>query len=273
MTSPSGHVLVFDSGVGGLSIVRHIRSALPGVRLSYLADTAFFPYGMLTEAQLVERVLALLDRAGNELQPDLIVLACNSASTIALPHLRQHLTIPIVGVVPAIKPAAQLSESKVIGLLATPGTVNRRYTDELIEQFAPQCQVLRLGTSELVELVERQLWGSSQSAEAFRSILAPLQEDARWQQLDTMVLACTHFPLVKDLLAQAAPTVKHWVDSGEAIARRVQHVLHTTESSRPNAVPAGEPETDRGLLTGVQHPSTELARAFSDYGFASVTQF
>lgn len=268
MTSHNGQVLVFDSGVGGLSIVRHLRSALPGARLSYLADTEFFPYGMLSEKQLVERILGLLQRAEAELQPDLIVLACNSASTIALPRLRQQITIPIVGVVPAIKPAAQLSDSKVIGLLATPGTVNRHYTDDLIAQFAPQCEVLRLGTSELVAMVEQQLWGNIQAEQAFQSVLAPLLQDPRWQQLDTMVLACTHFPLVRDQLARAAPTVRHWVDSGEAIARRVQHVL--AECS-PKAVHVGP--ADRGLLTGSANPSAALQRAFQEHGFSSIERF
>lgn len=262
MHSQTGHVLVFDSGVGGLSIVGHIRSLLPAVRLTYLADSAYFPYGTLSEQQLLERVLGLLRHACQALRPQIIVLACNSASTIALPQLRQHLQTPIVGVVPAIKPAAQLSQSKVIGLLATPATINRRYTDDLIAEFAPQCQVLRLGSAELVALSERQ----ATDIDDYRRILQPLFAHPHWQTLDTMVLACTHFPLVQPQLAAAAPSVRHWIDSGAAIARRVQHLLAEQ--------PGGDgPDRDQALFTGDGNPSAQLSALLHDYGFQQVRQF
>lgn len=266
MNSQTGHVLVFDSGVGGLSIVQHIREALPRVQLTYLADPEYFPYGTLNDEELQQRVLTLLSNVSEQLSPDIIVLACNSASTLALPHLRAHLSLPIVGVVPAIKPAAQCSQSKVIGLLATPATVNRRYTDDLIAEFAPECDVLRLGSSELVELVEKELWGQPQPAKAFEQALAPLLTDPRWHQLDTVVLACTHFPLVRDKLSAAAPSVTHWVDSGAAIARRVQHVL-TEVCAGTSPAPA---VADRALLTGSTQASEALSNTFREFGFVHI---
>lgn len=268
MNSHTGHLLVFDSGVGGLSIVQHLRSALPDARLTYLADDACFPYGTLSEDHLVERVVGLLGEACQRLQPDVIVLACNSASTLALPALRQQLRQPIVGVVPAVKPAANISQSKAIGLLATPGTVNRRYTDELIAEFAPGCEVLRLGSAELVEIVERQLWGDQQPQARFEAVLAPWLKDPRWPRVDTVVLACTHFPLVKAQLSAVAPAIRHWVDSGEAIARRTRHVLSETAVNN-DPLPGG----DCALLTGTTRPSNSLVEVFSRFGFPTLTRF
>lgn len=264
----TGHLLVFDSGVGGLSIVQHLRNALPEVRLTYLADSECFPYGTLSETHLVERVLGLLGEACERLHPDVIVLACNSASTLALPALRQQLQQPIVGVVPAVKPAAGISASKVIGLLATPGTVNRRYTDDLIARFAPDCEVLRLGSADLVEIVEQHLWGERQAGSRFEEVLSPWTADPRWPSVDTVVLACTHFPLVKAQLSAVAPTVRHWVDSGEAIARRTLHVLSETRVNSDRL-----PAADCALLTGPVPPSDALARVFNEFGFPQLKRF
>jgi glutamate racemase len=214
-------ILVFDSGVGGLTILEAIAEALPGAPLVYACDNAAFPYGPKPEDELVDRVHDVLDALVRDFAPRLMVVACNTASTVALPRLRSHYTLPIVGVVPAIKPAARLSKNRVIGLLATPGTVRRPYTDQLIAEFAADCTVVRVGSSELVLAAEQKLRGHAIDAAPLRSLLAPILEAGA----DTVVLGCTHFPLLRAELELAAARALNWVDSGEAIARRVRDLL------------------------------------------------
>ena len=227
MTAKNPAILVFDSGVGGLSIVSHIHTVIPAAQLTYVADNALFPYGILDDQVLIDRVIEILTAVTRQHQPDIIVIACNSASTLVLPRLRDIFSIPIVGVVPAIKPAAQHSKTKVIGLLATPGTIKRDYTDELIADFAQGCEVIRCGSAELVNIVEAKLAGQPQPADAFKQVLAPFINHPRYLAMDTVVLACTHFPLVKTELAAIAPHINFWVDSGAAIARRIHSLLVT----------------------------------------------
>ncbi|UZJ45288.1 glutamate racemase [Marinimicrobium sp. C6131] len=218
-------LLVFDSGVGGLSIMADIQRLLPGCSVSYASDNAAFPYGTKSEAILIARVDRVLHQLIQHSRPDVVVVACNSASTLALPHIRAHFREPIVGVVPAIKPAAQRSHTKVIGLLATPGTVARPYTRDLIQQFAPDCTVISLGSSELVRLAEAHLRGQTPSPEQLQDLLSPMMAHPRASEMDTLVLACTHFPLLKrELQAVVGPDVA-LIDSGEAIARRVAYWL------------------------------------------------
>jgi glutamate racemase len=214
-------ILVFDSGVGGLTILEAIADALPSAPLVYACDNAAFPYGPKPEDELVDRVHAVLDALVRDFAPRLLVVACNTASTVALPRLRNHYTLPIVGVVPAIKPAAKLSKNRVIGLLATPGTVRRPYTDQLIAEFAPDCTVVRVGSSDLVLAAEDKLRGKPIDPASLRALLAPILEAGA----DTVVLGCTHFPLLRAELDVAAGRPLTWVDSGEAIARRVRELL------------------------------------------------
>lgn len=218
-------VLVFDSGVGGLSIVREIQQKLPFAPLVYASDNAFFPYGTKGEEELIARVDAVLRRITTAYSVDIIVVACNTASTLALPHIRSHFSQPIVGVVPAIKPAAMLSKSQVIGLLATPATIARPYTHNLIREHAPQAEVIAVGSSELVQLAEHKLRGEAVTAEKLKDILRPFFTHPRGLEMDVLVLACTHFPLLREeLAAQFLPQVQ-LIDSGEAIARRVASLL------------------------------------------------
>jgi glutamate racemase len=217
--------IVFDSGVGGLSVFDCIAAALPGLRLCYVADNAYFPYGTKEEGALVARVRDLLAELAKRLRPDLIVIACNTASTVGLPAVREALAIPVVGTVPAVKPAAQTSITRVIGLLGTPGTVRRRYTQALIDEFAPDCTVLRHGAADLVELAEQKLRGEAVAPAAVKRALAGLFEQSGGERVDTVVLACTHFPLLAAELAASVPRPIHWIDSGAAIARRVASLL------------------------------------------------
>ncbi|MDM3870161.1 glutamate racemase [Porticoccus sp. W117] len=220
MSAPK--ILVFDSGVGGLSILAELRHTLPKCQLVFACDNAAFPYGTKPEINLIERVEMALSALIHRLDPDIIVVACNSASTLVLPRIRANFQRPIVGVVPAIKPAAMLSTSKCIGLLATPGTVQRPYTQKLIDDFASHCQVVAVGSAELVELAEQKLRGETPDNNALKTILAPFLAEPR---LDTIVLACTHFPLLREELSKAAERHIKWVDSGAAIARRVLSLL------------------------------------------------
>ena len=229
-------VLVFDSGVGGLSILAELRRALPQCQLTFACDNAAFPYGTKDEDTLTERVDRVLRTLIQRVQPDIVVVACNSASTLVLPRIRSHFDKPVVGVVPAIKPAAALSTNQCIGLLATPGTIKRQYTHHLIKDFASHCQVISVGSSELVTLAEQKLCGDAVCKEQLANIIAPFNESSAPDALipDTIVLACTHFPLLKDELESAMGRSVHWVDSGEAIARRVKSLLPALDQSLPS---------------------------------------
>ncbi|WP_090367846.1 glutamate racemase [Ferrimonas sediminum] len=250
-------ILLFDSGVGGLSVYSHIRQAFPAWPIHYLADNARFPYGELEDQVLVSGCVSLIHETVNTLKPALVVVACNSASTLALPALRQRLSVPVIGVVPAIKPAALLSRRKVIGLLATPGTVSRSYTDELVNQFAADCEVLRLGSSELVRLAEDKLAGRPVSTSVLASILQPFM--GKGARPDVVVLGCTHFPLLREELSAVLGPDVALVDSGDAIARRAQTLL----SDRPQA-PLTVP--NQYLWSGAA-PGMELKPLLRGYGF------
>ena len=222
----AARILVFDSGVGGLSILQEIRQQYPHCCFFYASDNAAFPYGTKTEDELIERVDIVLHQLQQTTQADIIVVACNTASTVALPRIRERFSQPVIGVVPAIKPAAALSQSKVIGVLATPGTVKREYTQQLIAQFAADCEVISIGTSELVHLAEQKLRGETITQQQLEPIVQRLIHNP---EIDTVVLACTHFPLLKGELKAVLPNIKNWIDSGEAIARRVGYWLDTLD--------------------------------------------
>lgn len=224
----TNNVLIFDSGVGGLSVLKEIQQHQPQLNLHYLMDNAAFPYGTKDDDFLTQRIIDVCCALVADLQPDVLVIACNTASTLALPYLRQHLSIPVVGVVPAIKTAAALSERQIIGLVATPATVNRPYTDKLINDFAPHCQVHKLGSSELVywaeSYVNHQL---TVNKEELKAHLQSWLDQA--QGMSHVVLGCTHFPLLAPQLKQLWPDLQ-WIDSGPAIAMRVANVLNDSSS-------------------------------------------
>ena len=218
-------VLVFDSGVGGLSICKEIIASNKNIKLHYLSDNAAFPYGEKSADQLISRATKVLLQACAQLSPDLVVIACNTASTVVLPSLRTQLDIPIVGVVPAIKTAATISQSKTIALLATPGTVERPYTQQLIDEHAADCQVIRVGSSQLVRAIESHIHGDVIDTEYLQQIISQLTEQLRGDKIDTVVLGCTHFPLIADRFKEIKPEWQ-WIDSGAAIASRVNDLLY-----------------------------------------------
>src|SRR6188768_3110931 len=218
---PAAPLLFFDSGVGGLSVLGPTRQLLPTAPIVYAADSAGFPYGKRSEAELATRVPALLGRLVERYRPRLIVIACNTASTIALAEVRKALDLPIVGTVPAIKPAAELSRTRVIGVLGTDATVRQPYVNDLAARFAGDCIVLRHGSAELVDLAEAALGGTPPPPERLRAVLDGLFGQPGGERLDVIVNACTHFPLLEAELAAAAPHPVRFVDGGPGIARRI----------------------------------------------------
>lgn len=229
------NALIFDSGVGGLSIAEQIQQALPSLALTYVGDTGFFPYGVKDADILSDRISLLITRLYDALKPDLVVIACNTASTLVLDRLRAQLSIPIVGVVPAIKPAAKASNNKRIGLLATQATVSRQYTRDLVTQYASDCQVIYIGSPRLVEIAELKLNGQTLTKtimQELKDIMHPFVDCQTAEPIDTIILGCTHFPLIKSELQASIPEFKgKWVDSGKAIASRVAFLLATATPS------------------------------------------
>ncbi|HET9337067.1 MAG TPA: glutamate racemase [Sphingomicrobium sp.] len=233
---PEAPLLFFDSGVGGLSVLEPTRAILPNAPIVYAADNAGYPYGTKSELELAARVPALLGRLVERFRPRLAVIACNTASTIALDHVRAALDIPVVGTVPAIKPAAELSRSRVIGVLGTEATVRQPYVDDLAQRFASDCRVIRHGSAELVNLAEAKLAGEPLSIDAIHDAIRPMIRQPDGEKMDVMVLACTHFPLLAEEITTAFPAIAQ-VDGGSGIARRIAYL---TEGQKwPAAAPPG----------------------------------
>lgn len=256
-------LLLFDSGVGGLSVLRAVSALIPAAPIVYVADNGGFPYGTKTEAEIATRVPALLGRLTERYHPRLIVIACNTASTIALSAARAALNLPIVGTVPAIKTAAALSKTRAIGVLGTNATVRQPYVDRLSEEFAADCLVLRHGSARLVELAEAKLRGTPTPPEDFAAALAGLLDQPGGDRIDTVVLACTHFPLVQEELAEAAPRSIRFVDGAEGIARRVATL--TAQEQWPDRKPDGI----MVFTARMDVPST-LAQTLSGYGLTRI---
>lgn len=258
-------ILVFDSGLGGLTVHAQIGKLLPSAELIYLGDTAVFPYGRLPEAELVDRVVAVIGEAIRRHDPGLAVIACNTASTLALPVLRSKFAIPFVGTVPAIKPAAARSKSRRISVLATPGTVARDYTHELIAVHARDCRVNLVGSPRLASLAEAVLNGCAVEDEALCEEIRPAFVEDDGARTDVVVLACTHYPLILDRLERLAPWPVDWIDSGPAIARRVASLV--------GALPGTVPPPRRAFFTGREPLSCALREALAGRGIVETDMF
>jgi glutamate racemase len=250
-------ILIFDSGLGGLTVFTEVAHLLPGARLIYAADDAAFPYGELEEADLVARVMSVMDWLIMRCAPDVIVIACNTASTLALSHLRSRIPrIPFVGTVPAIKPAASQSRSGQISVLATPGTVAREYTRELIRTFAANCYVTLTASRRLAPLAEAFMRGETIDDAAIAREIAPAfvaMDDGR---TDCVVLACTHYPLLLSHFERLAPWPVAWIDPAPAIARRTAHVLREHLGFAETATSPGAPAY--AIFTSAVRPRREL---------------
>jgi glutamate racemase len=247
-------ILIFDSGLGGLTVHREVAAARPDADYVYVADDAAFPYGAKKEDELVVRIVALMGELIAAQVPDLIVIACNTASTIALPALRERYSVPFVGTVPAIKPACAGSLTRRVSVLGTEATVAREYTRALIRDFAGDCQVTLVGAKNLAAYAEAELAGRPVADSAVAAEIAPCfrQDGAR---TDTVVLACTHYPLILKRLRRLAPWRVNFIDPAPAIARRVVSLLG-------GATPEAEANTGatRAIFTSGRAPSVLLAR-------------
>jgi glutamate racemase len=256
-------VIVFDSGLGGLSVLAPIREMLPGRRLVYVADDAGFPYGDWDEAALLARILALMDELIAAHDPAAVVIACNTASTLVLPPLRARFDLPFVGTVPAVKPAAERTKSGVVAVLATPGTMKRDYTRDLIRQYASLCHVRLVGAPELAGLAEAHLRGEAVDEAALASQIAPCFVEIGDRRTDIVVLACTHYPFVVGHLAAAAPWPVEWLDPAPAIARRLAAVLGA------EAEPVGQ-SGGKAVFTSGRSAPAAVAALLARHGLAAM---
>ena len=258
--SPAPTILVFDSGIGGLTVFREVKAARPDARFIYVADDAGFPYGNLDEDRLIERVIDVVGGAIGEHKPDLVVVACNTASTLALGELRARFRVPFVGTVPAIKPACAQSVTKRVTVLGTQATVGREYTRALIREFASGCDVHLIGSPRLAAYAEAEFAGAPIADRAIATEIAGCFIDKDGRRTDTVVLACTHYPLLLDRFRANAPWPVTWLDPAPAIARRVADLMRAR-------APGDPPPPPQIIFTSGRVPSPQLAAALARYGF------
>lgn len=261
-------ILFFDSGVGGLSICQAVKKINPDVEPVYLFDNECFPYGEKSESFLIERVSDILDVAVKKFELSGIIVACNTASTVALPSLRNHISLPIIGVVPAIKPAALLSKKKIIALLATPGTINREYTDNLIANYASDCRVIKIGSARLARIAEDRLTCGNVDETEVAGILSPIINLNKNERPDVIVLGCTHYPFVADVIKRILPDCL-LVDSGVAIGKRVDSLF---SGSKMLPVEVDKIE-HRAFYLGKLKNYADRFEMFKHFGFTSLDEF
>ena len=256
-------ILVFDSGLGGLTVHAELKMLLPAARSVYVADDAAFPYGRLLPDVLIQRVNAVIGESIKRFLPDIIVIACNTASTLCLPSLRAAYAVPFVGTVPAVKPAAALSRSKMISILGTPGTVSREYTHDLIIQHAADCRISLVGAPDLARLAEAYLRGDPVSDDAVLAEILPCFREKDGARTDAIALACTHYPLLLDVYKRVAPWDVAWVDPAPAIARRAASLLPIIAAGK-----GGDKDFGGGsaFFTSGTRVSLSLAQALNQRG-------
>lgn len=254
----SSPLLLFDSGVGGLSVLAQVRALLPHAPVIYAADNAGLPYGSKTEAQIAARVSGLLGRMTERFRPRLVCIACNTASTIALASVREVLEVPIVGTVPAIKPAAAMTQTGVIGLLGTQATIRQAYVDRLEQEFAQGKRLLRYGAPDLVAAAEAKLRGQAVDPAVYARAADGLRCQPGGEAIDTVVLACTHFPLVEQELAAAFGPGVRFIHGAQGIARRIAYLTEGQTFDRR--------EPDRALFTRDESDIATIAPTLKHYG-------
>lgn len=253
-------VLVFDSGIGGLTVLREARVLMPERRFLYVADDAGFPYGGWSEAALRDRIVGLFANLLRDHEPALCIIACNTAFTVAGAALRSaYPDMIFVGTVPAIKPAAERTRSGRVSVLATPNTVQRDYTHGLIQSFASRCHVTLVGSPRLARMAEAYVRGLPVSDEAVSAEIAACFVDDGGARTDIVVLGCTHYPFMANVFRRLAPWPVDWLDPAEAIARRARSLL-------PPRADAWHPEeNDAALFTGGR-PDFATRRLMNSFG-------
>ena len=267
----SSPILLFDSGVGGLTVYDALRELLPDAPVIFAADYAGLPYGKKTEAQVSARVAGLLGRMTERFRPRLVCIACNTASTIALGNVRDVLEVPVVGTVPAIKPAAESTQSGVIGLLGTAGTIRQAYVDDLERKFASGKTLLRHAAPDLVDEAEKKLRGETVDRAVLKAALEGLEAGEKGLWIDRVILGCTHFPLLADELHDVATMELGWspdtrfLDGAAGIARRIVHLLdgQSFAAEGPN----------RFITTGPLDQTKALEAALASRGFGPPEAF
>ncbi|QLB20668.1 glutamate racemase [Vespertiliibacter pulmonis] len=262
-------ILLYDSGIGGLTIYDAIRESLPNAHYLYCFDNAYFPYSEKSDALLISQAKKIVQKIAEIYPLDMVIVACNTASTVVLPALREQFSFPIVGTVPAIKLAAEISQTKTIGLLATKGTVMRPYVDELIEKYARDCVVEKIGSTDLVEIVEEKQQTGKVDMNRLQRIILPWQNHPT---LDTVILGCTHFPLVKNELQQLLPNISFMIDPGNGIAKRVISLLNLTEKKQQEGNESNHILPNYAFYTGVLSNFSARENMMKQWGFEKLIQ-
>jgi glutamate racemase len=256
-------IMVFDSGLGGLSILREVRAVLPSSDIVYLADDAAFPYGGWDQEKLIVQILDVVSNAIENVKPELVILACNTASTLALDELRSRFDIPFVGTVPAIKPAAEQTSSRLISVLATQGTVKRQYTRSLIAEFADKVHVRLVGSESLAKIAEAYLTGGEVDLDLVHRQILPCFVEQNGARTDIIVLACTHYPFLINQFRKVAPWPVDWLDPAEPIARQAKRLL--SKGNPDEMSPASVTQIDIAQFTSGK-PSKASIRLVSGFG-------
>ena len=235
MTKP---VLVFDSGIGGLTVLREARVLMPERSFVYVADDAGFPYGGWEEEALKARLISLFRDLLHRFDPEVAVVACNTAFTLAGADLRAAFPhMKFVGTVPAIKPAAERTRSGLVSVLATPGTVKRAYTRDLIQSFASQCHVRLVGSVNLASMAEAYIRGEGVDDAALTAEIRDCFYEKEGARTDIVVLACTHYPFLANVFRRLAPWPVDWIDPAEAIARQARRIVPVMDVLRADSRP------------------------------------
>lgn len=258
-------IMVFDSGVGGLTVLAALEQILPSATYVYAADDAAFPYGLLDDQKLATRLVAVMERLLARETPDLVVIACNTASTVGLPALRARFNLPFVGTVPAVKPAVAATASGRVTVLATPGTVRREHTRAMIEAFAGAAKVTLVGAPRLASFAEAELRGAPVADATLAAEIAPCFIEEGGRRTDVVALACTHFPLLTRRYEELAPWPVTWIDPAPAIARRVAALVGVLDPASPRPPP-------RVLFTSDRALQPELANALAARGLNDVAR-
>jgi glutamate racemase len=263
MTAPT--ILIFDSGLGGLSVYAEVIRAVPHARYVYVADNAAFPYGGLSEDHLTHRVTSVMAVLIGRYKPDIVIIACSTASTLVLPLLRETYGLPFIGTVPAIKPAAEQSRSRMISVLATSGTAKRQYTQDLIRDHAMDCDVTLVGSRHLALLAEDYLHGKPVSNHQIREELLPCFQEKVGKRTDVITLSCTHYPLLLDFMKACAPWPVLWIDPAPAIARRLVNLM----AEKGREASEGQGISQSIIFTG-STPSPQLKASLGQRGLTEV---